>query len=77
MVLVKKVTNNSDKIELKIIDLGIALNLTHILKNQEIDAMGTLMYMSPECIDNKARLPSDIWSFGIALYMIATRKLPY
>jgi serine/threonine protein kinase len=51
--------------------------MTHIPKNQEIDAMGTLMYMSPESIANKAGLASDIWSCGIALYMIATRKLPY
>ena len=51
--------------------------MSHIRNNQEIDAMGTLMYMSPECIAGKARLSSDIWSCGIALYMIATRKLPY
>jgi serine/threonine protein kinase len=51
--------------------------MSHIRNNQEIDAMGTLIYMSPECIAGKARLSSDIWSCGIALYMIATRKLPY
>jgi serine/threonine protein kinase len=51
--------------------------MSNIPNNQEIDTVGTLMYMSPECIAGKAKLSSDIWSCGIALYMIATRKMPY
>jgi len=33
--------------------------------------------MSPESIAGRAGLPSDIWSCGIALYMMATKKIPY
>ena len=33
--------------------------------------------MSPESLNNRVGLEADIWSCGIALYMMATRNLPY
>lgn len=33
--------------------------------------------MSPEMLKNKVSPGGDIWSCGIALYMMATKKLPY
>ena len=77
MVLVKKVSPHHENIQLKIIDFGLALNLSLFQKSQETDPMGTLMYMSPESIDGKIGISSDVWSCGIALYMMATKKLPY
>jgi serine/threonine protein kinase len=39
--------------------------------------MGTLLYMSPESIQNKLMLASDVYSCGIVLYIMATRRIPF
>ena len=44
----------------------------------DIDNAGTLIYMPPECFTHDVQtLAFDIWSCGIALYMMSTRKRPY
>ena len=43
----------------------------------EIDQAGTLLYMPPECFKDVITLSFDVWSCGITLYMMATRKRPY
>jgi serine/threonine protein kinase len=39
--------------------------------------MGTLLYMSPESLNNKVLLSSDVYSCGIVLYIMATRRIPF
>jgi serine/threonine protein kinase len=39
--------------------------------------MGTLLYMSPESLNNKITLASDIYSCGIVLYIMTTRRIPF
>jgi calcium-dependent protein kinase len=77
IVLVKNITHEKQKIEIKLIDFGISLNLDKVKPSTEFDPIGTLLYMSPESINGHASLSADIWSCGIALYMMCTRKLPF
>lgn len=39
--------------------------------------MGTLLYMAPENFKDNIGLHCDVWSCGISLYMMSTRKTPY
>ena len=77
IVLVRKVLNDKQKIEIKLIDFGISLNLQKVKNAEEMDPIGTLLYMAPETLQCKVGVAADVWSCGIALYMMAARKLPY
>ena len=65
----------------KICDFGIGIILTS--ENQELHShCGTPMYIAPEIIlSNKEKgymgFPVDIWSAGIALYIMLSGKLPF
>jgi len=62
----------------KIIDFGIAKQkgMTNITKNGT--TLGTQCYMSPEQLHGaKVDKRSDIFSFGVVLYEMATGKLPF
>jgi predicted ATPase/signal transduction histidine kinase/tRNA A-37 threonylcarbamoyl transferase component Bud32 len=73
---------NSETDQLKIIDFGIATQLTRenpILKNPNI-LEGTLPYISPEqtgrmnrCLDYR----TDFYSLGVTFYKLLTGKLPF
>lgn len=43
----KKVANDKQKIEIKLIDFGISLDLQKVKNVQEMDPIGTLLYMAP------------------------------
>lgn len=74
IVLVDSV-NDGEKINVKIIDFGISLQLTSI--PQEEEPQGTLLYMSPESLNRRVTLETDVWSCGVTLYMMATHSVPY
>jgi len=60
----------------KISDLGIS----KMVKSQEkaSTTVGTIHYMSPEMLfQGGASFPSDIWSFGVTLYEMATGSFPF
>ena len=61
--------------KLKIADFGFA----SVQKYLTSEFMGSLAFMSPEKISGFEYNPflSDIWSFGISLYYMATANLPF
>ncbi len=69
------------KNNIKICDFGISKILT--IKNQKLyDQCGTPMYMAPEIfLSNKEKgydpYPIDLWSAGIALYIMLSGTLPF
>jgi len=61
----------------RLADFGIsrALRTTLTTKSQFIS--GTIAYMSPEALDGKRSVQTDIWSVGVNLYEFLTGKLPF
>jgi calcium-dependent protein kinase len=65
------------QVEIKIIDFGLSVDLSKVKQFIVDEVAGSLIYMSPESLSGTLTLASDIWSCGIILYMMATKKLPY
>jgi predicted ATPase/Tfp pilus assembly protein PilF len=73
----------------KILDFGIAKILEEITQESGIRSdkekskaistpFGTIQYMSPEQLEHKSvDSQTDVWSFGVVLYEMAVRKLPF
>jgi serine/threonine protein kinase len=67
----------NSKGEAKLSDFGLSkeLDKTAALCNTFV---GTVTYMSPERLEGKKySFPSDVWSFGLVLYEMATGCYPY
>lgn len=71
------VERNSKKIDIKIIDFGLSVSLDKSVEKEDEEIAGSLIYMAPECIEGTICLANDIWSCGIILYMMVTKKIPY
>ena len=65
--------------KVKIVDFGIAkVKDTTKEITKEGSTLGTIKYMSPEQIRNqKVDQRTDIWSFGVILYEMITRRYPF
>ena len=63
-----------DKETIKIIDFGFALKLN---SDNKCDGSGTRMYMSPEQLNDKVNLSTDIWAFGCIMLEMFTDIIPY
>ncbi|GAB4322685.1 MAG: hypothetical protein Kow0074_14450 [Candidatus Zixiibacteriota bacterium] len=62
----------------RILDFGLAKRSTDPDLTMVGSTLGTVSYMSPEQAQGKeADLRSDIFSFGIVLYHLTTRRLPF
>ena len=60
----------------KIIDLGLSKIIG--IEERAIEGYGTICYVAPEILQNKAYDKKiDIWSIGIILYYILSKKLPF
>lgn len=64
-----------DQYLVKLIDFGFATK-THSLRSSE-HIVGSPYYMSPETIEGKHCLKSDVWSAGVIMYYLFINKLPY
>jgi serine/threonine protein kinase/Tfp pilus assembly protein PilF len=73
--------------QVKVLDFGLAKRILEDANEetrsmlsgfQGSDMMGTLPYMAPEIlIGETADVRTDIWSFGVLLYNLATGELPF
>uniref|UniRef100_A0A0M3J3D5 Protein kinase domain-containing protein n=1 Tax=Anisakis simplex TaxID=6269 RepID=A0A0M3J3D5_ANISI len=60
----------------KLCDFGGSKNLTH--SETETSLRGTIPWMSPEMIRrDKITTATDVWSYGVVLWELITREVPY
>jgi len=65
---------NFDKIQMKIIDFGLAVQSEDPLMQQ----CGTPSYISPEIVNNRSyHAPVDIWALGVILYILLSGTWPF
>jgi serine/threonine protein kinase len=68
----------TEKGKVKIMDFGLAKVGSGIQLTKEQSTLGTAPYMSPEQIrGEEVDQRSDIWSFGVVLHEMLTRKQPF
>ncbi len=61
----------------RLADFGISRALRTTVASQSQNISGTFAYMSPEALDGKRSIQTDIWSVGVNLYQFLTGVLPY
>ncbi len=71
----------TDKMEPKITDFGLALNMSRTIEGDEstfIVGVGSAAYMSPEQIKvYPLNQKTDLYSLGVVLFQLLTGRLPY
>jgi anti-sigma factor RsiW len=64
--------------EVVVIDLGLALGPEHSRHTAEDTVTGSVPYMSPEQIDDRApSAASDVWALGVVLYEAIAGRRPF
>ena len=58
-------------------DFGLAKLASHDDLTQTGDIIGTLQYMAPETLQNKADARSDLYSLGLVLFELLTLRQPF
>ncbi len=73
------IANREGKLRGFLTDFGLSKqDSMMVTKVGQGNATGTLPWMAPELLDGKkSSMPSDIYGFGILLWEIAMRKIPY
>lgn len=61
----------------RVADFGISRALSTTVASQSQNISGTFAYMSPEALDGKRSVQTDVWSVGINLYQFLSGKLPF
>ncbi len=61
----------------RLADFGISRALRTTVTSQSQNISGTFAYMSPEALDGKRSVQTDIWSVGVNLYQFLTGTLPF
>ncbi|MBF0303989.1 MAG: serine/threonine protein kinase, partial [Desulfamplus sp.] len=61
--------------KLKLLDFGSAKEINWIDRNNSPE--GTLNFMSPEQLEGKTCLASDVWALGVILYLLTVNRLPF
>jgi len=65
--------------EVKAIDFGLAKHVSNRRAKLTGDWCGTVCYCAPELVESEPYRPmeSDVWSFGVLLYVLLTKKFPF
>lgn len=61
----------------RLADFGISRALRTTVASQSQNISGTFAYMSPEALDGKRSVQTDVWSVGVNLYQFLTGMLPF
>jgi len=61
----------------RLADFGISRAMRTTVASQSQNISGTFAYMSPEALDGKRSVQTDIWSVGVNLYQFLTATLPF
>jgi serine/threonine protein kinase len=61
----------------RLTDFGISRALRTTIASQSQFISGTFAYMSPEALDGKRSVQTDIWAVGVNLYRFLTGSLPF
>lgn len=61
----------------RLADFGISRAMRTTVASQSQNISGTFAYMSPEALDGKRSVQTDIWSVGVNLYQFLTGSLPF
>ncbi len=61
----------------RLADFGISRALRTTVASQSQNISGTFAYMSPEALDGKRSIQTDVWSVGVNLYQFLTGTLPF
>ncbi len=61
----------------RLADFGISRALRTTVASQSQNISGTFAYMSPEALDGKRSIQTDVWSVGVNLYRFLTGRLPF
>jgi serine/threonine protein kinase len=61
----------------RLADFGISRALRTTQTSSSNTITGTWEYMAPEAIDGKRNEQTDVWSAGVTLYKLLTRRLPF
>jgi serine/threonine protein kinase len=61
----------------RLADFGISRALRTTVASQSQNISGTFAYMSPEALDGKRPVQTDVWSVGVNLYQFLTGPLPF
>ena len=61
----------------RLADFGISRAIKTTAASQSQNISGTFAYMSPEALDGKRSVQTDIWSVGVNLYQFLTGTLPF
>ena len=61
----------------RLADFGISRAMKTTMASQSQHISGTFAYMSPEALDGRRSVQTDIWSVGVNLYQFLTGSLPF
>ncbi len=61
----------------RLADFGISRAMRTTMASQSQHISGTFAYMSPEALDGRRSIQTDIWSVGVNLYQFLTGTLPF
>lgn len=61
----------------RLADFGISRALRTTMASQSQHISGTFAYMSPEALDGKRSVQTDVWSVGVNLYQFLIGTLPF
>ena len=68
------IEENQDELLIKIIDFETCTNTN---ENTFCDRLGSLPYMAPEVIQGRYNEKCDVWSAGVALFVLITGQYPF